>query len=968
MQTAVILSKVARLDFPKSWPSLLTELLGRLQAAGSAGPSGTLTTRRCFLALHQTLKELSTKRLAADQRTFEQITSQLLEPLWTQWGIDTNVLLSQLPVALAGGAPPSSQQAVLLVFERWLLQLKSLRRMLLFGFQSDSRTMEPVGAVEQATPHIVSTLRTLCSMVPHGTGVLRSQSAAMLARACLKLIKTLRQVAETHPWSMLRCRALLHSLDLCCTQLSTPSVRSGLVAGAITRQCLQFIHSVLRCAAYKGSPAALSLSAGKGRAQLDTLKALSAEATPLLRSFWGDKQGPLVQLIITSFLPLTAAELEVWVGEGAGEAFHAEMEHTAWEESTRGCAEQVFVALLESDREVLAPLVNSMLISSTSNDGNSNGGSNGTSETQQHQEEVIYSIPWHVRYQAAVYHALAIGAYELHGTIDFSSLLHTRLLAQVTDPTPTHRPLRRAAMKLLATWTPTMKKEERPAVYRALVTSALNDPDPAIYLAAVSALHAMLDDWDFDESQFAEFVPACLQLLATALTACEEYETQLEIFALINLIIDRLGDKAAAFAPGLLQLIPAVWQGAEAQSLLRIQVMVALQRVVHALGPDSGVAYPILLPVIATAIDPGQPKDEMQLVEDGLLLWLVALHHAPGSGSSGSIDNGDRNNSSTDSSTALLCSGLLVSHLLTMMEASTEHVVVGTKVVTSVLLLGWSSGSSSSTNSTNTPPPTVQSIEQGPRIANLLATYIGNLNERGMLCVLPVLDTLVQLYPSDGPVFVQEALQRLLLHITSPSSSPPSGIVISHALSIFARVVLSNASVFLQLFQLPSSESGTPTDLFLGLLDVWIDRFDSISSPPSRKISALALCALLTAPVPGVLSRVGGIAACVTAVWFELEGPDAGPERMGIDYLAAWSAPKLDDLPLSVNLSDAEGEGGRRRLSLAQSPVATLKLSMFCKQQMEVAASVHGAGVLNEALNGMDGTLQVQLQQMLSSA
>ena len=40
----------------------------------------------------------------------------------------------------------------------------------------------------------------------------------------------------------------------------------------------------------------------------------------------------------------------------------------------------------------------------------------------------------------------------------------------------------------------------------------------------------------------------------------------------MNLIIDRLGDSVKPFAEGLLQLLPEVWQDAEGQSLLRIQV------------------------------------------------------------------------------------------------------------------------------------------------------------------------------------------------------------------------------------------------------------------------------------------------------------------------------------------------------------------------------------------------------------
>ena len=933
VQTAVVLAKVARLDFPKAWPSLFTDLLGRLQAA-SATPdsSGTLTSRRCYLALHHTLKELSTKRLAPDQRTFSEVSAQLLDPLWTQWGVDTNTLVTGLPAAMSSSSTNGNNngsQLLLLVFERWLLQLKALRRMLLFGFPSDARTMVPVAAVEQAAPAMLHTLKTLLSLVPQGTAAPRNLAAAMLARGCLKLMKTLRQLSETHPWSVLRCGALVQALELCCVQIYTPSIRSAQVASAVTRQCLQFLHSALRCASYRGSTAALSLTAGKGREQMQQLKDLAAEAAPLLHSFWATKQQPLLDLLVTRMFPFTNAELELW--DDSAEEFHQEMEHSAWEESIRGCAERVFVALLEADRVQLAPVVMGMLQRATV------GTLNGTTTT-------TISTTATIRAKTAVYHAVTVGAYELHEFIDFSAWLHASLLHEAADAAPQMRPLRRATIKLIAAWASKLKPEDRPAVYRVVV-SALADADPAIHLAAVAALHAMVDDWEFDESQFKEFVPVCFQLLASILQEVSELETQIEIFSFINLIIDRLGEGAAVYAPGLLTLLPAIWAAAEGQSLLRIQIMVALQRLIHALGSASPSTYPVLLPVLSVAADPTQ-RDELNLLEDGLLLWLVALHHAP-----------------------TYHPGLLapLPHLLAIMEHSTEHIAVGGRLLLSCIYLNAGEVLAA----------------HGARIAALLAGFIGNVKDRGMLCLLPIMDLIIQLFPAEGPSLLAAPLQLLLSVVLSRKESK---MVVASALGVLARVLLHNPPAFLHLFQTAAAATGgahlledaamntnnqiilssDPAHrLLLATLDVWLDAFDGISSPPSRKLSALALCALLAAPVPEGLQRCTAIAACSTAVWFELEGPEVGPDKMGADYLASYAAPRFDDLPLAVSLADAEGEEERRRAVFDASLVATVRLGAFCKQQMEAAVGVHGGGALNEALNGMDPILGGHLQEML---
>ena len=58
--------------------------------------------------------------------------------------------------------------------------------------------------------------------------------------------------------------------------------------------------------------------------------------------------------------------------------------------------------------------------------------------------------------------------------------------------------------------------------------------------------------------------------------------------------------------------------------------------------------------------------------------------------------------------------------------------------------------------------------------------------------------------------------------------------------------------------------------LLLALVDLWLDKFDSIGHPGARKLSALALCVLLTAPLPALLERLELIVTHITSVWFEV--------------------------------------------------------------------------------------------------
>jgi len=68
VQVAVVFAKIARNDYPRQWPSVFVDLSALMQTGS------TLSVRRVYLVLHHILKELSSKRLASDQRNFANVS------------------------------------------------------------------------------------------------------------------------------------------------------------------------------------------------------------------------------------------------------------------------------------------------------------------------------------------------------------------------------------------------------------------------------------------------------------------------------------------------------------------------------------------------------------------------------------------------------------------------------------------------------------------------------------------------------------------------------------------------------------------------------------------------------------------------------------------------------------------------------------------------------------------------------
>ncbi|PON51219.1 hypothetical protein PanWU01x14_217800 [Parasponia andersonii] len=91
--------------------------------------------------------------------------------------------------------------------------------------------------------------------------------------------------------------------------------------------------------------------------------------------------------------------------------------------------------------------------------------------------------------------------------------------------------------------------------------------------------------------------------------------------------IDRLPDpQVSGDDPG--QSSIGVWEESSGESLLQIQLLIALKNFVVALGYHSPSCYNMLLSILQKGIDINNP-DELNLLEDSMLLWEATLCHAP---------------------------------------------------------------------------------------------------------------------------------------------------------------------------------------------------------------------------------------------------------------------------------------------------------------------------------------------------
>ncbi|KAK3271881.1 hypothetical protein CYMTET_19794 [Cymbomonas tetramitiformis] len=920
IQVALLIAKIARFDYPREWPNLFGDLLGQLATAD------VLLNQRIYLVLHRVLKELSTKRLNHDQKAFAEVTSQLFTPLWSQWQADTQIMFQGIPAMLTPSASVDPAE-LMAVCERWRFCLKALCSLVCFGFGSDHKTLQDVPLVPQVLPALLGTLRTLLPSWVH----VQDESHplhAVICKGCLKLMKAILAINIHHPWSCRHPDVLPPLLEFTFNHVCRPweavgSSPEGPQFDALTIQCLILLQNVRTWMKEQapeedsfgqtqpGSP----LMGAKRFDEVQRLTTLRHEVAPLLSACFSEERVlMLAQILVSQYFPLSASDLEEWAS-GPEEYYH-EQDTLSWKDSRRPCAEQLFVLLVQNHREQMVACVRSWLewISSTA----------GSVD------------PGTLRTREALYNALGLASFDMLEVIDFNTWFHGSLVPELSSADAARQPLRRRAAWVVGQFfsassgsnVSKVTDEMRPQAYTLLIR--LLEEDAVVQLAAVDALRALVDDWSFYEEGFKDHLAPCLQKLFSLMHTTYELDSHMQVLGLVSIIMDRMGDRIKPFTAGILQVMSTSWQQSEGQSQLRMLLVQVMHKMVVAMGVDCVAAYPMLLPLLEYCTDITQPE-ELNLMEDGLLLWHETLKQVP------------------QADPRLL---QLFTNLPAILERSFEHLQTCLFIVRSYIMLAG--------------PPFLQ--QHGAAVAGLLLGLIGEVKERCMTMIPPVICLILQFFPTEGTALLQPAMHKLLVLIFAGQESD---MVVASCTGVFARVLLHcGAPVLMQLAAasmadpaamavFPAECRADPSGLALLMcyLDVWLDKADSLCTTEARKLAALALCKLLATGAPQVLDRLLPILSMCVSVIFETE-TDGTTCPEGYSYWVTRSAGGEEE----EEEGTGSGEGARSQQMHAHDPVNSLRVSAVLRETLH---SVTAVPHFQAALAQVDPSVLQQLKQCM---
>ncbi|XP_072975414.1 uncharacterized protein [Typha angustifolia] len=909
LQLAVLISKIARIDYPKEWPDLFSLLATQLQSAD------ILASHRVFMVLFRTLKELSTKRLTADQRNFSEITGHLFDYTWNLWKSDLQTILqsfSSLSQCIDINSFMEQSSDLLFICERWLLCLKIVRQLIISGCPSDTTSAQEVWQVKEVCPAL---LHAIQSILLYYSSFREKQVKLwdFTKRACTKLMKVIVSLQGKHPYSFGHQSVLPPVMDFCLNMMTNPE-QVVTPFEQLLIQCMVLVKSILECKEYKRSLTGRVISeSGQSLSLEQRKKNFSAAVSDMLKVILpSDRAILLCNILIRRYFIYTAKDLDEW--HQNPESFHHEQDMVQWTEKQRPCAEALFIVLFETHRQLLAPVVVSILREAM--------GGSAPMETQ---------ITPGMLLKDAAYTAAGHVYYELSNYLNFDEWFHGSLSIELSNDHPNMHIIHRKIALILGQWVSEIKGDTRKLVYHALVRLLQNE-DIAVRLAACWSLCYLVQDTNFSEQDILELLPTCLTLCFKLMEDVQEFDSKVQVLNFISVLLEHAGEKVMPFASQLSGFFQKIWEESTGESLLKIQLLAALRNFVCSLGCQSPICYDMLLPILLSGINVDSP-DALNLLEDSVLLWEATLSNAP----------------------SILPQLLdFFPYLVGIMERSFDHLQVAVSIIEDYIVFGGAEFLK----------------RHAPSLAKLLDVIIGNVNDKGLLSTLPIVDILVQCFPLEGPSLIPGVLQKLIFICLcgDDERNPSRTTVRATSGAILARLLVMNTKYLAQLASEPSlavalQQAGLSINqnILLCLVDMWIDKIDN-ATVLQRKTYALALSIILTLGVPEVLDKLDEILSICTSIIMGGNEEPSEEDSSGDITSSPWPNDE------NHGYGSVSSKEFRRRQIKDSDPIKQLSLEGMLRENLKTCASLHGEASFNAAISRIHPSAFAQLQQALKMA
>ncbi|EKM80164.1 hypothetical protein AGABI1DRAFT_120195 [Agaricus bisporus var. burnettii JB137-S8] len=913
----VIISKIARQDFPSNWPDLFDNLINTIDSrlfsrysTGQDDPQDALLLRRSLGILNAVIKEFAGIKMLNGMKVMASIVQAMQDRMYDYWTSLANTLSQRL------NRETILNETLLQDINILHLLYKILIKVAIWSWQRIDKYPKEEAATSKAWQSQLFNsshdyIRSFFNYRRDIILALRQGGKLDVARRPLKILtnhlrtygkyfRRLQQLDAPRFVELPRCGDLVlyyWQLVVDATGCSAELVADSYEAVYPSRLLVQGM--VL----FKDS---LTQWTPKRRDGTENPNTLSREFVE-----------NAVQLLIMRFMPLNPSDLQQWLADPEEWLHIEDKENDQWEFDVRPCSERVLLQLTNHYGDYVIPLLSGLF----------------------KQSAVTPAVDLDsVIQKEALYCALGRCAYRLKDEIPFNQWLQHTLSHEAKEPNnPNYPIIKRRIAWLIGQW---VSEECTPPtnpliwdVLAHLLTDRGLSTDTVVRLTAASALKDCMDTVGFAVEYFLPHLPATISQLVHLIGEAESFESKRKIDNALNIVIEQTGQQISPFVPIIVAPLPQLWETAGDDWLFKSSLLVTVTKLIEAIKDQSTNLGSVIVPLIRASL---APVSIVHLEDDGLSLWLAAL----------------RNATTIASISGAPALSELIPDALQFLETNLDLLGTITSIIEAYILL-------------DAPGLTQAYGEQ------FFHAFTAAIRMDGLLLnmkdLVGLMSFFVQLTPSSAWASHFHASGLFAWMLNKVVENETSTLVLTEYIYLFSRIALAEPQVFFQLVSASAIQLNQKESFLVDqLLDQWWGKFDNMSEPRHRKLTALGIASLLSTGRKEVLDR---LPTEIFNLWLDVFGEIKEAQNVSSDDDNDNDLPSLkrywdvDEAPSwFYQGSEGTAEYDRRKAVYDRDPVRTVQLSSFVAEKLQQAERNSNPQLFNDIIAKADPQVLKQIQ------
>lgn len=733
-QISVWISRIARIDFPASWPSLLSDLCDKIRGSDHQVMFHALTT------MDLVIEELASKRLISDRQKFFRVSPMI-------FGVLHDHFLTHLQLLVQNQSPPNQIQRSVEVVEKCL---QCFRKLVNYGCESITSF--------QQLPSVFAKFTEFPDVFMRGPlGGTEVQLRLSLLAAELVVTTQSRSPIDFQEF-LARFLEIYYNCIV--------SFKSGVSNDPTCLQAALFLQNVLSCPSYEFDSLHIKRFREERVAGTRPPEGISQDTCRyIVLSFFDDNRvNALIEAMISNIFVLSDRELETWANDP--ETLVREEDAADWgTESLRRECETIFTILFLRDLERIAPMI------------------------KQLTESIPADKPLLLD---ACYRAVGRVVNDYWRAFDIETAVKGKLGSVLRADCPTslgERIIQARAAWLVGQCVALISRELRNALNPLLVRlMCFTEGDLVIALTATKAVQYFVEDLQFHSGDFAPHLETCILQCFRLVFIAETYATKRDILGTVVSLIRRSQPQyVIPLLEPVANALPQLWKstgpvgnlrqdsgdmpsvnagdtngvgidmGEGGENLLRVAISEVLLALLHKTGPfslQSPTMRSFVFEVIAFAVDLQKGKGGAFMMEDGCELWATVV--------ASSTEYTDDLSAMFPQTENIL--GIDFDYLREIFRIMEGYTLLGKERFMN---------------------------QHGKTMLDTLNRALGSVKDRGCLAAVEVLEMILQLFPSEGVKFIVPILQVSIQKIMSREESQ---IMTAAYAGLIARSCLMNIS------------------------------------------------------------------------------------------------------------------------------------------------------------------------------